>query len=168
MIEVETSVEGWGEGDWEGIATRAVRAAIEHSPYTFLTGLRLGVEVSVKFADDHEVQTLNASFRGKDKPTNVLSFPMVQRDLIEALENGETDGEALLGDIILARGVCAAEAADKGVDVATHATHLVVHGTLHLLGFDHETDVDGEQMEQLERDALAALGIADPYAVIES
>ncbi|MDB5689189.1 MAG: rRNA maturation RNase YbeY [Sphingomonas bacterium] len=168
MIEIETSEEGWGDGDWEGLAARAVRSAIAHSPYTFLAGLRLGVEVSVKFAEDEEVRTLNASFRGKDKATNVLSFPMVQRDLIEALENGETDGEALLGDIILARGVCAAEAAEKGVTVATHATHLVVHGTFHLLGFDHENDIDGEQMEQLERDALAALGIADPYAVTES
>ena len=168
MIEVETSVDGWGEGDWEGLASRAVRAAIEHSPYTFLTGLRLGVEVSVKFAGDAEVRTLNASFRGKDKATNVLSFPMVQRDLIEALEMGETDGEALLGDIILARDVCATEAAEKGVDVATHATHLVVHGTLHLLGFDHEDETSGEEMEQLERDALASLGIADPYAVTES
>jgi probable rRNA maturation factor len=168
MIEVETSEEGWGEGDWEALATRAVRAAIDHSPYTFLAQLRVGVEVSVKFAEDQEVRTLNASFRGKDKPTNVLSFPMIQRDLIEALGMGETDGEALLGDIILARGVCAAEAAEKGVDVATHATHLVVHGTLHLLGFDHEDEASGEEMEQLERDALASLGIADPYAVTES
>ena len=168
MIEVETSAEDWGPGDWEGLARRAVIAAIAHSPYGFLAQLDLAVEVSVKFAQDAEVRVLNASFRGKDAATNVLSFPMVQRDLIEALENGESDGEALLGDIILAGGVCVAEAAAKGVDVETHATHLVVHGTLHLLGFDHDDESEAEEMEQIERDALASLDIADPYAVTES
>jgi probable rRNA maturation factor len=74
-------------------------------------------------------------------------------------------GEVLLGDVVLAKGVCAAEAADKGVPVEDHATHLVVHGTLHLLGYDHETgDDEAETMEDVERQALAALGLADPYA----
>lgn len=168
MLEVACDAEAWGEGDWDGIADRAVRAAVAASPFGFLASLRLPVEVSVKFAEDEEVRGLNAGFRGRDKPTNVLSFPMVQRDLLEALGLGETDGEALLGDVILARGVCEAEAADKGVDVATHAAHLVVHGTLHLLGFDHEDEAQAEEMEQLERGALATLGIADPYAVTES
>ena len=78
-------------------------------------------------------------------------------------------GEILLGDVVLAYGVCAAEAADKNVPVETHAAHLVVHGTLHLLGYDHETsEEDAEAMEALEREALAALGISDPYAVTEA
>ena len=77
-------------------------------------------------------------------------------------------GEVLLGDVVLAHGVCAAEAADKGIAVETHAAHLVVHGTLHLLGYDHETsDDDAETMEKVEREALSAIGIADPYAVTE-
>jgi probable rRNA maturation factor len=74
----------------------------------------------------------------------------------------------LLGDVVLAHGVCAAEAADKGVAVETHAAHLIVHGTLHLLGYDHDTgEADAERMEHVEREALAAIGIADPYAVTE-
>ncbi|HEX8448268.1 MAG TPA: rRNA maturation RNase YbeY, partial [Allosphingosinicella sp.] len=75
-------------------------------------------------------------------------------------------GEALLGDIVLARGVCAAEAAEKGIAVCTHAAHLVVHGALHLLGYDHERgDEDAETMEEAERRSLASLGIADPYEI---
>lgn len=167
MVEVETDAEAWGEGEWDALARRAVAAAIRNSPWTTLAAKRVTVEVSVKFADDAEVQALNAAYRGKDRPTNVLSFPMVQRDLLETLTNSD-DGEALLGDIILARGVCEREAAEKGVAVETHATHLVVHGTYHLLGFDHLEDVEAEEMEQLERDALASLGIDDPYAVEES
>ena len=108
------------------------------------------------------MQALNAAYRGKDKPTNVLSFPMVQRDLLDGLANTD-DGEVLLGDIILAHGVCAREAAEKGVTAAIHATHLVVHGTLHLLGYDHEGDGEAEAMEAIERAALGSLGIADPY-----
>jgi probable rRNA maturation factor len=97
----------------------------------------------------------------------VLSFPMVQRDLLIGLANSD-DGEALLGDIVLASGVVIAEAAERAVPVAEHAAHLVVHGTLHLLGYDHETDDEAERMETLERAACAALGYGDPYAVRES
>jgi probable rRNA maturation factor len=123
------------------------------------------VEVSVKFTGDDEVQGLNASYRGKDKPTNVLSFPMFEAALLPSL--AQTDGgEVLLGDLALAHGVCEREAAEKGIAVADHAAHLVVHGTLHLLGYDHEEgDEAAEAMESLERTALAGLGIADPYRV---
>ena len=110
-----------------------------------------------------EVQDLNTNYRGKDKPTNVLSFPMVQPDLLQSLENSD-DGEALLGDIILARETCAREAEDKGVSMAQHATHLIAHGTLHLLGYDHENEPDAERMEELEVKALATLGLANPYS----
>ncbi len=105
---------------------------------------------------------LNRAYRDKDKPTNVLSFPMVQDDLLEVTANTD-DGEVLLGDIVLAEGVCAAEAADKGISVADHATHLIVHGTFHLLGYDHMDDNEAEAMEALEITALASLGLADPY-----
>ena len=162
---VETDPGAWpADIDWSALAERAVRAAIDNSPNQPLLTERVSIEVSVKLTDDAEVQALNNSYRGKDKPTNVLSFPMVQNDLIEDLSNTD-DGEALLGDIVLAEGVCAAEAADKGVTIEEHATHLIVHGTYHLLGYDHGGDVEAEAMEDLERAALRALGLGDPYAV---
>ena len=166
MIETESDIgEPWSSTiDWAALASRAVATAIEHSPFKQLAEQRVTIEVSVKFTDDGEVQTLNRQYREKDKPTNVLSFPMVQRDLIDGLANSD-DGEALLGDIVLAHGVCAAEAEEKSVAIEIHATHLIVHGTYHLLGFDHGNDAEAEEMEQLERDALAALGIDDPYGV---
>lgn len=168
MIEVAVQAEPMWTGDaWETLAAGAVLAAFRHSPYAGLADAEEEIEVSVRFADDDEVQGLNAAYRGKNKPTNVLSFPMVQRDLLDGLANTD-DGEVLLGDIILAYGVCAREAAEKGVSVAVHATHLVVHGTLHLLGHDHEGDSEAEAMEAIERSALASLGIADPYSVEEA
>ncbi|USI74016.1 rRNA maturation RNase YbeY [Sphingomonas morindae] len=168
MIVVETDMDGWGDAeDWAALADRAVRAAIGHSPEAALLTRPMRVEVSVKFTSDAEVHALNRAYRDKDKPTNVLSFPMVQEDLLDVVDENSDDGELLLGDIVLAQGVCAAEAAEKGVSIAAHATHLVVHGTFHLLGYDHMTDADAEEMEQAEREALAALGIADPYPIDE-
>lgn len=168
MIEVAADVsEDWSSSeDWEALATRAVQSALQLTEYGSLATAKIAVEVSVKFTTDAEVQALNASYRGKDRPTNVLSFPMVQSDLLETLDIGD-DGEALLGDIVLAAGVCQAEAAEKNVSVSTHATHLIVHGTLHLLGYDHIDDAEAEVMEAIERDALASLGISDPYAIVD-
>lgn len=156
MIHVDADVsDDWdSKTDWPALAERAVRAAAAHSDSPDLAD----TEVSVKFTSDEEVRALNSAWRGKDKATNVLSFPMAE----------EPEGAPMLGDIVLAQGVCAREAAEKGVPIETHATHLVVHGTLHLLGYDHETgDADAEEMEEIERQALASLGIADPYAVTE-
>jgi probable rRNA maturation factor len=110
------------------------------------------------------VRALNAKWRGKDKPTNVLSFPMVdERDLSIANVSG---AELLLGDIVLARDVCEAEAIEKGVSFEDHAAHLLVHGTLHLLGYDHQEDRDARDMEAREVRALRRLGISSPYEVI--
>ncbi len=92
---------------------------------------------------------------------------MVQADLLDTISQNSDDGEVLLGDIVLAYGVCEAEAAEKGISVADHATHLIVHGTLHLLGYDHIEDHEAEAMEAIEIDALAALGLADPYLIRE-
>jgi probable rRNA maturation factor len=93
---------------------------------------------------------------------------MIQPDLLDALANSD-DGEVLLGDIVLAYGVTAGEAVEKGVSLDEHATHLIVHGTLHLLGMDHELgEAEAETMEETERAALATLGISDPYAVREA
>ncbi|WP_421994768.1 rRNA maturation RNase YbeY [Reyranella sp.] len=106
--------------------------------------------LTVALADDRRVRTLNARDRRKDKPTNVLSYPSGER--------------AFLGDIVLARQTVWREAKSQGKTPADHVAHLVVHGTLHLMGYDHETsDADAERMEALERRILAKLGIADPY-----
>lgn len=168
MIEIELSrEEPWPEADWTALAARASRAAVAETPHGPLADAAALIEVSVRLTSDEEVRQLNARYRGKDKPTNVLSFPMVQPDLLETVTGNSDDGEVLLGDIVLAHGVCVAEAAERGVSVEDHATHLMVHGTLHLLGYDHLTDADGDHMEEIERAALATLGIADPYLIRE-
>ncbi|URW75140.1 rRNA maturation RNase YbeY [Sphingomonas donggukensis] len=153
--------------DWESLATRAVLAAIAQTPQGEWISHPVTIEVAVRLTSDDEVHTLNRQYRGKDQPTNVLSFPMVQPDLLDTVTQGSDDGEVLLGDIVLAHGICAAEAAEKGISVENHATHLIVHGVLHLLGHDHGDDVHAEAMEGLERAALAGLGIADPYRTLE-
>ena len=160
MMQVDSDIsDEWDDRtDWAALADRSVRSAVAHSSHASLAGR--DVEVSVKLTSDEEVRALNSAWRGKDRPTNVLSFPMASADELEQAH--------LLGDIVLARGVCAAEAAARHVPMETHAAHLVVHGTLHLLGYDHETGEDeAEAMEEVERRALAAIGIADPYQVTE-
>ena len=124
----------------ERLVRRAARAALG----------RRRPSLAVALADDRRVRALNARDRSKDKPTNVLSYP-----------SGE---KAFLGDIVLARQTVWREAKEQGKRPADHVAHLVVHGTLHLLGHDHETsDADADRMEALERRILARLGIADPY-----
>lgn len=169
MIHIElTREEPWPDGtDWDALAVRAARAAIERTPHGELLTTAAAVEISVRLTADDEVQALNRQYRQKDKPTNVLSFPMVQPDLIDTVSQNSDDGELLLGDIVLAHGVCAAEAQEKGVTVEEHATHLLVHGTLHLLGYDHLDDDEADAMEEIERQALGQLGIADPYLIRE-
>jgi probable rRNA maturation factor len=168
MLEVAVQREpGWPEDiDWDELGLQAVDAALKVTPHAEILAAAYVAEVSVRLTDDDEVQALNRQYRQKDKPTNVLSFPMVQDDLFDGLANSD-DGEVLLGDIILALGVCEREAAEKGVTTAEHATHLIVHGTLHLMGYDHLEDDEAEAMEDLERAALKTLGIADPYVVAE-
>ncbi|MBW6527607.1 rRNA maturation RNase YbeY [Sphingomonas sp. RHCKR7] len=168
MIHVElTREEPWPDDSWEQRALAAARAAVGHTPHGDLLTTAAAVEVSVRLTDDGEVHALNRQYRGKDKPTNVLSFPMVQPDLLDTVSQNSDDGELLLGDIVLAHGVCAREAEERGIAVADHFTHLVVHGTLHLLGYDHMSDEEGDAMEEIERAALADLGVADPYLIRE-
>ena len=165
MLCVEThEASPWPDAlDWEVRAAEAAAAALALTPFAALADAAPLVEIAVRLTDDAEVHTLNRDFRGKDKPTNVLSFPQVQDDLLEGLANSD-DGEILLGDIVLARETCEREAAEKGISVADHATHLIVHGTLHLVGYDHVEDASAAAMEALEVKALASLGIANPYA----
>ena len=144
--------------DWADLAFRVAEAVAAAAPE--LANERLSA--SLLFADDAEVHTLNREWRAKDKPTNVLSFPMLERaDLVALAADGP---EELLGDIALALETCAREAADKGVALEAHAAHLIVHGLLHLAGHDHETSPgEAAAMEALEIKALARIGIADPY-----
>ena len=153
MIGVETDVSGdWDSRiDWPALARSAVHAAVAHSRHP---GIGSDSEISVKFTDDDEVRALNAAWRGKDEPTNVLSFPM-------ANESELADAQ-LLGDIVLAHGVCAGEASQKRIPIEHHAA-LMVHGTLHLLGYATKRACGGEEMECVERAAPGRVGIADPY-----
>ncbi|WP_446653307.1 rRNA maturation RNase YbeY [Blastomonas sp.] len=164
MIETETSIDPiWpGDTDWEALAARAISAALAVSAQGSLAQARFTVSVSVHFGTDDEVQALNRDYRHKDKPTNVLSFPMVDPDDFVALAHTD-DGEVLLGDIMLAYQTCAREAEEKGIALAAHATHLALHGMLHLLGHDHVEEAEAGIMEALEVKALANLGIDNPY-----
>lgn len=165
MLDVAVLRESsdWPRADWDELALRAVTAAVSLTANANYVTDTATYEIAIKLTDDEEVRELNHAYRDKDKPTNVLSFPMVQRDLLETMENTD-DGEILLGDIVLAAGVCAAEATEKGISVIDHATHLIVHGTFHLLGYDHMGEEEAEEMEALEVRALADIGIGDPYA----
>lgn len=144
--------------DWADLAQAALEALVQVAPE--LDNPRL--ITSLLFTSDAEVHVLNREWRAKDKPTNVLSFPMLDRDdLLDLADDGPPE---MLGDLALACETCTREAAEKGVPVEHHASHLIIHGLLHLAGLDHETgEAEAEAMEALETKALAILGIPDPY-----
>ena len=139
---------------------RAASAAVAEVRRTRRSRATRTPAVAVALIDDRAMRKLNKTYRGKDKPTNVLSFP-----------TGETaDGKRArqpLGDVAIALGTVKREAKAQGKSVHDHLTHLMVHAVLHLLGYDHEADPDAEEMEALERKALATLGIADPYGAAQ-
>jgi probable rRNA maturation factor len=143
--------------DWQALANRAAAAAMAGAGIILPTA-----EISLRLTTDAEVHTLNRDYRGKDKPTNVLSFPQYAPEEIADLP-GDDAPEILLGDIVLALETCAMEATDKGISLADHVGHLIIHGTLHLVGHDHIEDAAAEEMEALEVKALASLGIGNPY-----
>ncbi len=143
---------------WQALAERCLAAIAP-----LLPPLPATAEVSLQLADDAAVQALNRTWRGKDMPTNVLSFPMFDPAQIAGLIDDPAP-EILLGDIILAHETCAAEAAEKGISLADHAAHLIIHGLLHLAGHDHLEDAQAAEMEALEVKALAKLAIGNPYA----
>lgn len=165
MLEVAVEAEGeWdSSSSWEQVAQRAAQAAIAESAFPDLATSGRPVELSVRLTSDEHVRALNSEWRRKDKPTNVLSFPMAEE--YELRDENVAERELMLGDIILAHGVCEAEAAEKGISFEDHAAHLLVHGTLHLLGYDHDGDSEAADMEEREVRALARLGIANPYEV---
>ncbi|SIQ41060.1 probable rRNA maturation factor [Aeromonas sp. RU39B] len=120
-----------------------------------INGFQDEAEVTVRLVDEAESNELNLTYRGKDKPTNVLSFPFEAPPGIEL---------PLLGDLVICRQVVEREADEQGKPLEAHWAHMVVHGCLHLLGYDHIEDDEAEEMEQLERDIMNELGYADPYA----
>ena len=166
MLVVETDVVAgdWPTGpDWPALARAAVAAALAETPHADLADAPMAVEVAVRLTDDAEVHGLNQQYRGKDKPTNILSFPMLAPDMLVGLANSD-DGEVMLGDLVMAADTVIGEAAAKGWPVAAYCQHLIVHGTLHLLAYDHEAgESEANHMEALERAACAALGLPDPY-----
>ena len=143
MIEVEIEDAAW-------TSALPAAAAVAERAATAALGTVAG-DVVVLLTDDAAVQDLNARFRDRDRPTNVLSFPAAD------------SAAPHLGDLVLAFGVCAAEAAAQGKTLADHLSHLTVHGVLHLLGRDHVDEAEADEMEAEERSILASLGVADPY-----
>ncbi len=163
IMQLDIDIEDWPPSqtpacEWQALAQRAAVAVGEGEP--LIGNPRL--IASLLFTSDAEIQSLNREWRTRDKPTNVLSFPMLGRADLESL--GPDGPPVMLGDIALAYETCARESADKGVPLEHHAAHLIVHGLLHLAGHDHvDSDAQAEQMEALETAILAKLGIADPY-----
>jgi len=150
LIEIEVEA-----ADWTDALPDAEELALAAADATLASEGAVGEGVSLLLTGDQAVRDLNRRFRRQDKPTNVLSFPAPQNP------------ERFLGDVALAYGVCAREAAEQGKPLAHHLQHLVAHGVLHLLGYDHLSDPEAEEMEALERQVLAGLGVPDPYSAGE-
>lgn len=149
-------------GDWPAAAEEPLRRGLAEA--WRMAGQSKGeAELCVVLADDAFVRRLNKTYRGKDKPTNVLSFPLADIPVAAGGEPLWSEPLTPLGDIVLARETIAREAEEQGKSFEDHLAHLSIHGLLHLLGEDHEVDEDAERMENLEREILARLGIADPY-----
>ncbi len=164
LVEALCEDARWEALGLGALAERAARATLLH--------LRLdpaACEVSLLGCNDARIAELNADFRGKPRPTNVLSWPSAERGAERAgtmprLPGPDPSGPVALGDVAIAWETCAREAAAAGKPMADHALHLLVHATLHLLGFDHEREADAELMERLETQIVIGLGLADPYA----
>lgn len=161
QIDILIEDDRWQALELPALATRAVQAVLDHA------GLQ-NVELSLLVCDDARIMALNTDFRDKPTPTNVLSWP--EEDL-SATQDGaqprapspDPDGTICLGDIALAYDTCTREADAQGKPMRDHVTHLLVHGTLHLLGYDHMRDADAAVMESLEVKLLGNLGVPDPY-----
>ena len=156
MTEVLVVADCWrNEPSAEVVIQRAIAAAAEAVDKDLADA-----ELAVMLTDDSGIRTLNANWRGIDRPTNVLSFPALQPEAARK----DDDPPRMLGDIAIAYETMRKEASDEQKPFDHHLSHLAVHGFLHLIGYDHETDDDAEAMEALEQEILAELGIPDPYA----
>jgi len=148
-VEVLRRCELWGDVPGDAELTRAACAAFQAA-----SGAK-NCEISLLLTSDEEIRALNKSWRGKDEPTNVLSFPLG--------EGAHDNNPQPLGDVVLACETVTREAESRGIEVGHHSAHLVVHGVLHLLGYDHECEGEATRMEDLEVAILATLGLPDPY-----
>ena len=164
LVDIVIEDDRWEAFGLEALADRAIRAAMDE------VGLQpLGFTLCLMGCDDARILELNGDFRGKAKPTNVLSWPSDERrataegGVPDAPEPGDDDDAESLGDIAISYDTCALEATEAGKPMADHVTHLVVHGFLHLLGYDHIRDADATLMEATEVRILARLGLSDPY-----
>ena len=163
ILDIVVEDPRWAEADLESHAEAAIAATLAR-----LKVEDLDWEVSLLACNDDRIAELNAEFREKDKATNVLSWPA--QELAAEEEGGDPDrpevdfmGDAALGDIAIAFETCTREAQEAGKTFSDHVRHLIVHGTLHLLGYDHIRDGDATLMEDLEVEILGKMGIADPY-----
>lgn len=165
QIDIDITDARWADLDLETLSDSAARAVLTH----------LGVEpevceLSVLGCDDDRIKTLNADFREKDKATNVLSWPAQDRGAeidgaAPELPTADVFGAITLGDIAISFDTCAREAQAAGKSLHDHAMHLMVHGVLHLLGYDHIRDIDATLMERIEAQILGKMGIEDPYSI---
>ena len=163
-LDIVIEAPAWDENALDALATRAVTAALRHRALD-----PDDCEITLLACDDARIATLNAEFRSKPQPTNVLSWPA--QPLAPPAEGQAPprpdkgfDGMVELGDIALSHDTCAREADESGKPFEDHLTHLIVHGVLHLLGYDHETDGDAALMEGLEVEILGILGLNNPYS----
>jgi probable rRNA maturation factor len=155
VLDVSIESPLWSGLDVEAIAEQAIGAALAETD----TILRPGCAISLSFCDDAAIRSLNREWRDADKPTNVLSF--------QAVEPQDVPRAFALGDLAIAFETTRREASEEGKTLEDHLRHLIVHGALHLLGYDHDEDEEAEEMEAIERRALARIGVADPYADAE-
>ncbi len=161
-LDIELSESSLDESkDWEAVITQAAYAALTGG----LSSKNVPMEMYVELVDNDQSQQLNCDFRGKNNPTNVLSFPGTEPDDLSAtfLEAAKGGPPVMLGDLMIADNVVVQEAVEQNKSTEHHLSHLVVHGVLHLLGYDHIEDTEAEEMEALEREILSTINIADPY-----
>ncbi|MEM6305419.1 MAG: rRNA maturation RNase YbeY [Pseudomonadota bacterium] len=163
-LGIDINDDRWQQAALPALASTAITATLTHLNLPPET-----CEISVLACDDTRIAALNADFRDKPQPTNVLSWPAEERsatrpgEVPQAVRPGP-DGSIELGDIAISYDTCAAEAAAGGKPLSDHVIHLFVHATLHLLGYDHEREADGDLMETLEVEILGKLGLDDPYS----
>jgi probable rRNA maturation factor len=158
QIDLSLEAEEWHDLPLEKMAIAGIGALLDR----VCPGAG-SVEVALLATDDARIAELNRAFRGKAQPTNVLSWPAEDLEP-PAMPAPDPDGVTRLGDIALAWETCAGEARVAGKPLADHILHLVIHGTLHLLGYDHQTEADAVRMEGLETEILGKLGRRDPYS----
>lgn len=158
LVDLVIEDDRWAALDMHALAEQAARAALQ------IVGVPRDYEICIMGCNDARIAELNSEFREKPTATNVLSWPAFE--LSPEVEGGRPTAPPpaeSLGDIAIAYETCAREADEKGITMQAHVTHLIVHGCLHLLGYDHETDKDATLMEELEVKALASVGVDDPY-----